>query len=52
MKVVFEPQNDHRLRAFVKGSCYGAVDEVQIMDRLLPFDIDTIQGVCDCPMKG
>jgi hypothetical protein len=28
MKVVFEPQNDHQLRAFVKGSCYGALDEV------------------------
>jgi hypothetical protein len=52
MKVVFEPQNDHRLRAFVKGSCYGAVDEVQIMDWLLPFDIDAISRCLRLPQEG
>jgi hypothetical protein len=52
MKVVFEPQNDHRLRTFVKGSCYGAVDEVQIMDRLLPFDIDAISRCLRLPQEG
>jgi hypothetical protein len=52
MKVVFEPQNDHRLRAFVKGSCYGALDEVQIMDRLLLFDIDAISRCLRLPQEG
>jgi hypothetical protein len=52
MKVVFEPQNDHRLRAFMKGSCYGAVDEVQIMDQLLPFDIDAISRCLRLPQEG
>jgi hypothetical protein len=52
MKVVFEPQNDHRLRAFMKGSYYGAVDEVQIMDRLLPFDIDAISRCLRLPQEG
>jgi hypothetical protein len=51
MKVFFEPQNDHRLRAFVKGSCYGALDEVQMMDRLLPFDIDAISRCLRLPQE-
>jgi hypothetical protein len=36
----------------VKGSCYGAVDEVQIMDRLLPFDIDAISRCLRLPQEG
>jgi hypothetical protein len=52
MKVVFEPQNDHRLRAFVKGSCYGALDKVQMMDQLLPFDIDAISRCLRLPQEG
>jgi hypothetical protein len=52
MKVAFEPQNDHRLRAFVKSSCYGALDEVQMMDRLLLFDIDAISRCLRLPQEG
>jgi hypothetical protein len=36
----------------MKGSCYGAVDEVQIMDRLLPFDIDAISRCLRLPQEG
>jgi hypothetical protein len=50
--VVFEPRNDHRLRAFVKSSCYGALDEVQMMDRLLPFDIDAVSRCLRLPQEG
>ena len=52
MKVVFEPQNDHRLRAFLKSSNYGALDEVLMMDRVLPFDIDTVSRNLRLPKEG
>ena len=51
MKVVFEPQNDHWLHAFVKSLSYGALDEVQMMDRLLPFDIDVVSRCLRLPKE-
>jgi hypothetical protein len=50
--VAFEPQNDHRLRAFVKSSYYGMLDEVQIMDCLLPFDINVVSLCLRLPKEG
>jgi hypothetical protein len=52
MQVVFEPQNEHRLRAFVKSSCYRALDKVQMMDRLLPFDINAVSVYLRLPKEG
>jgi hypothetical protein len=52
MKVVFEPQNDYRLRAFLKSSSYGALDEVNMMDRVLPFDIDAVSRCLRLPQEG
>ena len=52
IKVVFEPQNDHRLCAFLKSSSYGALDEVQMMDRVLPFDIDAVSRCLRLPKEG
>jgi hypothetical protein len=52
MQVAFEPQNEHRLRAFVQSSCYGALDEVQMMHRLLPFNINAVSVCLRLPKEG
>ena len=52
MKVIFEPQNDHWLGAFVKSSYYGVLDKVQMMDQLLFFEIDAISRCLRLPKEG
>ena len=36
----------------MKGLFYGALDEIQIMDWLLPFDIDAISRCLRLPQEG